>query len=317
MGSIIETEQNMLVVQVNDNTTLADIRPLVEKFVEINKNTVFDYRDKAGNKAARSHVAMLRKAKAPINDTHKRMTEEAKRYKDAVDKDRRELLEIIEGMINIHAEPIRIVEEEEKAAAEQERNNQEILDCWDLAHEMNAMVDLQSELARQKEEQDRIAAEQEAERRRLQIEVEKKEAADRAVEEARLAEQARAAKAIKEAEERERQAAADADRKIKEAEEQAAREKEEAERRVKESEERAEREKADALERQRAEEERLRQEEERARKDLENVQRVHWAIVEGLEGAGLSEDQAKAVIVEIANGNIPALAINYQWKSWG
>ena len=84
MTAIVDVHQNMLVVPVTELTTLSDIRPVVEQFVEVNKQTVFDYRSKVGNKAARSHVAMLRKAKAPINDTHKRQTEEAKRYKDAV-----------------------------------------------------------------------------------------------------------------------------------------------------------------------------------------------------------------------------------------
>lgn len=300
-------ESNMLMVTVNDNTTLSEIRPIVENFIEINKNTVFDYEDKAGNKAARSHVAMLRKAKAPINDTHKRMTEEAKRFKDAADKDRRELIKIIDEMIEVHAEPIRIVQEKEDAEIKRQLIEHEISECWDMAHAMNAMFDRQKELERQAEEQARIAAEQEAEQRRIQIEKEKREAAERAAEEARLAEQARAARAIEEAREAERRAKEDAERKIKEAEERAAREKAEAEARAK-----AERERAEAAAK--AEEERKRQEEERAKADSENIKRVHWLIVPALVAQGITEEQAKTLIMAIRDGKIPAVSIDYQWK---
>ena len=297
MTAIVELQPNMLVVPVTDSTTLAEIRPVVEQFVEINKQTVFDYRSKTGNKAARSHVAMLRKAKAPINDTHKRLTEEAKRFKDAVDKDRRELVAMVDEMINVHSEPLRIVEEEEKAENERLRVKQEIIDCWDLAHEMNAIVDQRRELERHAAEQALIAAEQEAEQRRLQIEKEKKEAADKAAEEARLAEQARASRAIEEAKQRELAAKEEADRRVKEAEDLAAREKAEAAARVAE------------------EEDRKRKAEERAQADMENIKRVHRAILaELVTGHGIEEEQAKALIMAMRSGTIPAVSINYHWK---
>lgn len=308
MSAIVELEPNMLVVPVNDNTTLAEIRPVVERFTEINSNTVFDYRDKAGNKAARSHVAMLRKAKAPINDTHKRMTEEAKRFKDAVDKDRREILAMVEDMIAVHAEPLRVIEEEEKAEAERQRIEQEVSDCWDIAHEMNAMVDRQRELDRQAAEQARIAEEQAAEQRRMQIEAEKKEAAEKAAEEARLAEQARAARAIEEAKQREQTAKEDADRRVKEAEALAALEKKETEMRIA-------REKAEVEAKFKEEQDRIRIEEERCRADVENMKRVHWAILGAMEGMGISCDQGKALIVAIRNGEIPAVSIDYKWNN--
>lgn len=297
MTGIVEVQQNMLVIPVTDSTTLAEIRPVVEQFVEINKQTVFDYRSKSGNKAARSHVAMLRKAKAPINDTHKRQTEEAKRFKDAVDKDRRELVAMVDEMINIHAEPLERIAEEEKAEAERVRIEQEIIDCWDIAHEMNAMADQRRELDRQAAEQAIIAAEQEAEQRRLQIEKEKKEAADKAAEEARLAEQARAAKAIEEAKQREQDAREEADRRVREAEELAAREKEEAAARVA------------------AEEEQKRKADEKAQADYDNIVRVHLAILaELVTGHGIEEEKAKELILAMRAGTIPAVSIDYQWQ---
>lgn len=297
MTAIVEVQQNMLVVPATDSTTLADIRPIVEQFVEINKQTVFDYRSKSGNKAARSHVAMLRKVKAPINDTHKRQTEEAKRFKDAADKDRRELVAMVDEMINIHAEPLERIAEEEKAEAERVRIEQEIIDCWDIAHDMNIMVDQRRELDRQAAEQARIAAEQEAEQRRLQIEKEKKEAADKAAEEARLAEQARAARAIEEAKQREQSAREEADRRVREAEELAVREKAAAE--------------ARAI----AEAEQKRKSEEEAQADYENIVRVHLAILtELVTGHGIEEEKARELILAMRAGTIPAVSIDYQWQ---
>ncbi len=120
---------------------------------------------------------------------------------------------VVEEMIEHHDKELRIVEAEEKAEAERKRIEQEVIDCWDMDHEMNAMVDQQSELDRQAAEQARIAEEQAAEQRRLQIEAEKKEAAEKAAEEARLAEQARAARAIEEAKQRE-QAAMEENRRL-------------------------------------------------------------------------------------------------------
>lgn len=285
MNAIATIKPNMLVVPISDTTTLAEIRPVVEHFVQINKDMVFDYRDKKGNKAARSHIAMLRKAKAPVNDTHKRLTEEAKRFKDAVDKDRRELIGLIDEMIDVHSEPLQKIEAEEAAEAELKRIEQEVAESWDLAHEMNAMVDQQRALARQKAEQDRIATEQAAEQQRIQIEKDKQAAAERAAEEARLAEQARAARAIE-----------DAERKVKEAEERAAREKAEIEAAAK------------------AEEDRKRREEERAQADMENIKRVHWAIIPALVAIGLNEAMAKEVILAIRDGKVPAVSIDYQWS---
>ena len=120
--------------------------------------------------------------------------------------------------------------------------------------------------------------------------------AEKAAEEARLAEQARAARAIEEAKERERLAKEDAERKVREAEERAAREKAEAEARAK------------------AAEESKRREEEQAKADLENIKRVHWLIIPELVACGITEEQAKTVIMAIREGKVPAVSINYRWK---
>lgn len=294
----ITADNQLILPETTDGLTLGDYVPVLMQYRDINKTLVFDYRDKKGNAAARSHVAKLRRVKAPITEIHKRLKADYKAIVDKMDADKRDALAVVEEMIEHHDKELRIVEAEEKEAAERKRIEQEIIDCWDMAHEMNAMVDQQRELDRQAAEQARIAAEQAAEQRRLQIEAEKKEAAEKAAEEARLAEKARAAKAIEEAKERERIAVWEAERKVKEAEE------------------RAEREKAEAEAEKKAEVERKRQEEERAKANLENIKRVHWAILPVLvERHGMTEDQAKGLILAIRDGQVPALSIDYRWQA--
>ena len=147
----------------NDSLTLADYVPVLMQYRDINSALVFDYRDKKGNAAAKSHVAKIRRVKAPINEIHKRLKADYKAIVDKMDADRREALAVVEEMIEHHDQHLRLVAEEEAAEAERKKIEQEIIDCWDMAHEMNAMVDKQRELDRQAAEQARIAAEQEAE----------------------------------------------------------------------------------------------------------------------------------------------------------
>jgi hypothetical protein len=65
-----------------------------------------------------------------------------------------------------------------------------------------------------------------------------------------------------------------------------------------------------------ADEERKRQEEEKARADQENIKRVHWLIIPKMISlGGVTEDQAKALILAIRDGSIPAVSIDYQWKA--
>lgn len=249
-------EDQLVLPETTDGLTLADYVPVLRRYRDINSSMVFDYHDKKGNAAARSHVAKIRRVKAPINEIHKRLKADYKAIVDQMDADRREALAVVEEMIEYHDKHLRAVAEEEAMEAERRRIEQEIADCWDMAHEMNAIVDQQRELDRQAAEQARIAAEQADEQRRLQIEREKKEAAEKAAEEARLAEQAKA----------------------------------------------------------RDEEEQKRREEEQAKSDLENIKRVHWLIIPELIACGITEEQAKTIILAIREGKIPAISIDYRWE---
>lgn len=293
--SIAEDKQ-LIIPESTDGLTLADFVPVLQQYREVNASMVFDYRDKKGNKEARSHVAKLRKVKAPITEIHKRLKADYKAIVDQMDADKRDALAVVEEMIEYHDQHLRVVEAEEKAEDERKRIEQEIANAWDLAHEMNAIHDQQRLLAKQAEEQSKIANEQAEEQRRLQIEAEKKESADKAAEEARLAEQARSSRAIEEAKQREQAALAEAARKVKEAEENAALEKAKADASAKEA------------------EERKRREEEQARADLENIKRVHWLIIPALIELGFDEIQAKQLIMAIREGSVPAVSIDYQWK---
>ena len=153
MNDLAIITDGQLIIQNTEQLTLAAIKPVVEQYVAINASMVFDYRSKDGNKAARSHVAMLRKVKAPITDAHKRMKADLKAQTDAMDKDKRELIEVVEKMIDHHSIVLDQIALEEQKAAIIKENQVNIELCWDHAHELNAMVDQQRELAKQAEAQ--------------------------------------------------------------------------------------------------------------------------------------------------------------------
>lgn len=306
-------EQQLVLPQKTDNLTLADYVPVLQRYRDINATIVFDYRSKDGNKAARSHVAHLRKVKGPIGEIHKRLKAEYLAITTKMDADKRDALAVVEEMIERHDKEIKIVAAEEATEADRKRAEAEIASCWDLAHEMNAMVDQKSELDRQAAEQARIAAEQAEAARQLQIEADKKAAAEQAAEEARLAERARASAAIKEAEEREQLAKAAAARAAAEAEAEKKRAAEEAERQLQAERDRAELERRHEKEMAEREEERKRQEEAEARANEENVAAIHEAIVDAFEAHGFGRESGEAICELVRSGVIPALSIDYQW----
>ena len=306
-------EQQLVLPQATDSLTLADYVPVLQQYRDINAAMVFDYRSKAGNKAARSHVAHLRKVKGPIGEIHKRLKAEYLEITTKMDADKRDALAVVEEMIEHHDKEIKIVAAEEAEIANRQRIEAEIVSCWDLAHEMNAMVDQKRELDRQAAEQARIAEEQAESARQLQIEDDKKAAADKAAEEARLAERARAAASIKEAEEREQRAKEAAALAAAEAEAEKQRAAAEAERQLQAERDRAELERLHEKEMAEREEERKRQEEAAARANAENVAAIHEAIVDAFEAHGVDRFRAECIVELIREGSIPALKINYQW----
>ena len=111
-------EDQLVLPETTDGLTLADYVPVLRRYRDINSSMVFDYHDKKGNAAARSHVAKIRRVKAPINEIHKRLKADYKAIVDQMDADRREALAVVEEMIEYHDKHLRAVAEEEAKEAE-------------------------------------------------------------------------------------------------------------------------------------------------------------------------------------------------------
>ena len=157
--------------------TFQSIKDQVERFVELNKQTVFDYEDKAGNKEARSHVAKLRKLKKPVTEIHKREKEDALAICKKLDGQKREIVTMIDGMIEHHDKPLKVIEDREEAEKKRQLIKEQIKACWDEAHSMNKVFAQEKEIAalKAKEEAER------AERQRLEREARlQEEAAEKA-----------------------------------------------------------------------------------------------------------------------------------------
>ena len=210
----ILADGQLTIPESTDGLTLADFVPVLTRYREINESLIFDYRDKKGNAEARSHVAKLRRIKAPINEIHKRLKADYKAIVDKLDADKREALAVVEGMIDHHDQHLRAVAEEEAAEAARKKTESEIADCWDMAHDMNAIHDQRRVIERQAAEQAKVAAAQAEAQRKIEQAAREKEIAEKAAAEAKAKADLEAERKIKEAEDRAAMAAkAEEDRK--------------------------------------------------------------------------------------------------------
>jgi len=138
----------------------------IAEMKEKNANLVFDYEDKQGNKDARSHIAVLRRLKKPITETHKLAKAEAKKFCDALDDKKRELIGVVEEMIQVHHEPIWEIEQRE-AAIEAERllEIQQARDAEEAARqaelEARELAAAEKEAANKKKEEELLQKERE------------------------------------------------------------------------------------------------------------------------------------------------------------
>lgn len=211
---IISEENQLIIPESTESLTLADFVPVLNQYREVNASLVFNYREKKGNAEARSHVAKLRRIKAPIADIHKRMKAEYKAIVDKMDADKRDALAVVEEMIDHHDKHLRAVAEEEAAEAARKKIESEIADCWDMAHDMNAIHDQKREIERQAAEQARVAAAQAEAQRKIEQAAREKEIAEKAAAEAKAKAEIEAERKIKAAEDRAAAAAkAEEDRK--------------------------------------------------------------------------------------------------------
>lgn len=81
---------------------------------------VFDYNDPAGNKAARSQIAVVRKVKGSLEKTRKEAKAGALEYGRKVDSTAKAIEEQLQEMIDLHETPIKEIE------AKEEQRKQEI-----------------------------------------------------------------------------------------------------------------------------------------------------------------------------------------------
>lgn len=118
-----------------------EVKAEIAEYKIENERIVFDYEDPQGNKDARSHIFKLRKAKTAIGEIHKTAKADALAICKAIDGEKRDLIKDVEEMIDVHAAPIKAIEdrktheaflraEEVRKAreAEEERKRKEIED---------------------------------------------------------------------------------------------------------------------------------------------------------------------------------------------
>jgi len=156
---------------VEPKACLAIFRPIEAEIAEYkkeNEDLVFDYASPGGNKDARSHIYKLRLVKGRIVEAHKTVKADIVAAGRQIDGFKNKLLGDVEEMIDVHYQPIKLIEQEQ-------------LDLE--AARMKALAD--AEAARIKAEED---AKAEAEAKRL-TEIADREAVVREAEAAVLAAQ--------------------------------------------------------------------------------------------------------------------------------
>lgn len=313
-----------------------EFRAQLAELVEENKKAVFDYEDPEGNKEARSHIYKLRQTKSAVDKARKKEKQASLEYGRRVDSEAKEIIGQIEDMIEVHATPIREIEEREakRVAALEDRLDAlkdpmtinptlpspafqewidkieavEIDESWDeyrdgAARQKEATLDwlrTHHSDALKREEQaaelEQLRREKEERDRRDREEQIKREAAERAKREAEE-------KAQREKEEAERKVA-EREAKLKAEAEKAEREKEDAERRAQEAEEKARQELEEKQQREREEAERR---EANKRHRTKVLKQAKAALAEN----GVDSEQAALAIDIIAAGKVPSVSIAY------
>ena len=270
-----------------------EVRAEIAKYKEMNENLVFNYEDPTGNKEARSHIFKLRRTKATIGDVHKAAKAEALAVCQAIDKEKRVLIADVEEMIEVHAAPVREIENREiteaKAKAESERLEKERIEQERL-----------EAIKKQEEEVARKAVELKAKEESIVREREKLEAEKRAEAEAKR----RETEARKHAEQEKQEAIERMEREKKEALGRAEREKQEA---VEAEKERARKE----AEAEKVEEERLAEIERKRIENKKHRQEIEARIHKQIDKIISDSDVTKKVVGALRDGRIPNVTINY------
>lgn len=314
---VIEKKNAMAVFTNNDQ-----LDPLIELIEKEARSLVPDVTTKKGRDAIASMAHKVARSKTYIDNAGKDLVAELKALPKQIDESRRVVRERLDALKDEVRRPLTEWEEEqERIKAEEAMNalhaealemnikfDQELAAKFEADHEMALLMDkdIDRERADKAAEAERQRIAREEEIKRLAEEKAKREAAEKAQREIDAA-AAREREAIL-AKER-------AEREQREAAERAEREKQvavEAERRK--AQEEADRIRREAEQREQArlaEETRKAEEEARRAADVEHRRGINTAAVQALIDQGIPYEWAKACIVAVALGKVPATTIKY------
>lgn len=325
---VIEKKNAMAVFTSNDQ-----LDPLIEAIEKEARSLVPDVTTKKGRDAIASMAHKVARSKTYIDNAGKDLVAELKALPKQIDESRRVVRERLDALKDEVRRPLTEWEaEQERIKAEEAMNamhaealemnikfDQELAAKFEADHEMALLMDkdIDRERADKAAEAERQRIAREEEIKRQAEEKAKREAAEKAQREIDAA-AAREREAIlaKERAERERiEAQQRAEREQREAAERAEREKQaavEAERRK--AEEEADRIRREAEQREQArlaEEKRKAEEEARRAADVEHRRGINTAAVQALINQGIPHEWAKACIIAVALGKVPATTIKY------
>ena len=299
---------------VESNACLAIFEPIaaaIAEFKKKNASLVFDYEDPKGNKEARSHIYKLRLVKGRIVDAHKTAKAEVLATGREIDSYKNKLIADVEEMIDVHNQPILLIEQE-KAEAEAKR-------LKDIADAEAAKLKAEAD-AKAKAEAERLAEiearEAEVKKAEEAVKADQKKVAD---EQARLAAEQQAHKDEVERIEREKRiaeeakakAAADAKAALEAAEQKRLADIEAAEAKAKaeaEAKELAERRRVDVARAKRAAEVAA---EKKRQENKKHQSEVNKEVCDRLESFGIDHGQAYEILKALIAGTIPHCKIEY------
>lgn len=329
-NELVVIEQNNVMSVFTEGDQLDEIIKQVEMEIATFEH---DLSTGVGRKRTASLANKVAKTKTYLDSLGKDLVSDWKAKSKVVDGNRKSMRDRLDKLKVIARQPLTEWEEEQARIEEEKRQAEQakrIAEEIERDHEMALLMD--AEFNRKAEEERKAAEEAE----RIRKEQEEKERLER---EARIAQEAkekaereakeREERLIREAKEREEKAEVErlaaiereeqAKRDAIAAEERRKLEAEQAEQRRIEAEEKAKRDAEEAAERARqAEIQRQKDEEERQRKEQEAreankryIGSIRKAAKESLMALGMEEEQAKAVVMAIHNGQIANVKIHY------
>ncbi|MCK5610220.1 hypothetical protein KAR91_50575 [Candidatus Pacearchaeota archaeon] len=278
---------------MNDLVVFDKVKAEIEGFKQENRSLVFDYEDPKDNKEARSHVHKLRGVKTQVTTVHKDLKADALAFCREVDAKKKELIGEVDEMIEVHAKPIKEIQDRKDAAfaaiAEKER-----LDAERVESERLEKIRLQEEAAATE------TARLQAERNQLERDKEKLEAESRGEQEARRREQLAREQGERDKLEAIEQAKRDREEALDraEAEKEAAVEAEKARAQQEAAIAKAKQDRLDAIERKRVE-----NEGHRASVEQGIISQIDELLIDG--------GRAAEIVTAISKGEITNLTINY------